>query len=124
MEIIRVNVWGKEFPLEIVFDCYKNEVVTEPQKKALAVFLEHPEWIASSKQDVVSFCKKRVFDFWGKHISDEVFDYIVPKEIYIKRDDDNHRVALMCDFKYDPEQGVAVVFSGDGKVTVGIQNII
>ena len=31
---------------------------------------------------------------------------------------------MMCKYKYDPEHGMAIVYSADGKVTVGIQDII
>ena len=30
----------------------------------------------------------------------------------------------MCKYRYDPEHGLAVVFSHEGKVSVGIQDII
>ena len=38
--------------------------------------------------------------------------------------DENSKVAVMCNYKFDPEHGLAIIFTHEGKVTVGSQDII
>ena len=63
----------------------------------------------------------------GKFINikkDNIFSYIKPDYLFVKRDDECPRVALMCKYRYEPENGLAIVYSSDGKAKVGIQDII
>ena len=55
---------------------------------------------------------------------DNIFSYIKPECLFVKRDKGNPKIAMMCKYRYDLEHGLAVVFSSDGEVTVGMQDII
>ena len=55
---------------------------------------------------------------------DNIFSYIKPDYLLIKRDAENPRVAMMCKYRYEPEHGLTVVFPHDGQIVVGIQDII
>ena len=55
---------------------------------------------------------------------DNIFSYIKPECLFVKRDKENPRIAMICKYRYDLEHGLAVVFSSDGEVTVGMQDII
>ena len=57
-------------------------------------------------------------------IKDNIFSYIKPECLFVKRDKESSRIAMMCKYRYDLEHGLAVVFSSDGEVTVGMQDII
>jgi len=108
----------------IMYACYENEEVTTVQIQALKRFVAHPEWIKQSKSIVEKYCKKQVMEDAENSKKSNIFSYIKPDYLLVKRDTINPRVALMCDYRYDEEHGLAVVFSSDGEVTVGIQDII
>ncbi|MCM1054552.1 MAG: hypothetical protein NC394_03420 [Bacteroides sp.] len=124
IESLEINIWGREFSLPIEYDCYEGETVTEEQINAVSHFSAHLEWIANSKGCVETFCKEQVMKDEKNSKKNNIFSYIKPERIFVKRDKKHHRVALMCKYRYDLEHGLAVVFSSDGEITVGIQDII
>ena len=91
---------------------------------ALEAFKSQGRWIEDSKKKVEAFCRDDVKGDDENQKKDNIFSYIKPESIFVKRDKENPRVAIMCKYRYDPEHGIAVVFAHDGKVTVGIQDII
>ena len=123
-KMIKLIIWGREFSLPVEFDCYKGEKVTKEQMSALEVFISQEKWLEDSKKDVEIFCREKVLEDTENQKRDNIFSYVKPESIFVKRDKENPRVAIMCKYRYDPEHGLAVVFSYDGKVTVGIQDII
>lgn len=123
-DIQNIIIWKREFSLPVRYDCYKGETVTEAQISALKNFLSHEEWITMAKADVEAYCKESVSKDAENNKKDNIFSYIKPDGIFVKRDEDQPRVALMCNYRYDPEHGLAIVFAYDGTVEVGLQNII
>lgn len=123
-ETIKLFIWGREFTLPIEYDCYKGEKVTKEQIAALRNFAGHKNWIEASKSKVEEYCREQVLEDEENQKKDNIFSYIRPDYILIKRDAENPRVVMMCKYRYDPEHGLAVIFSTDGAVIVGIQDTI
>ena len=117
-------IWGRQFSLPIEYDCYAGESVTEEQIAALEVFASHEDWIQKAKRQVEAYCKKRVMEDAQNEKKNNIFSYIKPEALFVKRDEGHPRVALMCKYRYDPENGLAVVFNAKGNATVGAQDII
>lgn len=124
IKTLTINIWNREFTLPIEYDCYKGEKITKEQMLAVEEFASHEEWIEASKENVEAFCKEQVLEDDKNQKKDNIFSYIKPDYLLVKRDISNPRVAIMCKYRYDPEHGLAVVFSHDGEVIVGIQDII
>ncbi|MDE6708104.1 MAG: hypothetical protein K2K06_08720 [Oscillospiraceae bacterium] len=124
IESLEINIWGREFNLPIEYDCYEGETVTEEQINAVSHFYAHSELIENAKNYVEAFCKDQVMEDEENGKKDNIFSYIKPECIFVKRDKECSRIALMCKYRYDLEHSLAVVFSADGEITVGIQDII
>ncbi len=124
IESIEIIIWGREFNLPIEYNCYQDEKVTKEQIEALKCFIAHPQWIDEAKHHLEEYCKDDVMGDVENTKKDNIFSYIKPECLFVKRDKENHRIAMMCKYRYDLEHGLAVVFSLDGKITVGIQDII
>jgi hypothetical protein len=60
----------------------------------------------------------------GNQKKDNIFSYVKPEYLFVEHDNETPRIALMCKCRYELEHGLAVVFSTDGDVDVGIQDII
>lgn len=121
---INIKIWNRDFSLPIVYDCYAGENVTDEQINALDMFLKKSELITKSKENVIKFCLKKVNEDKTNQKKDNIFSYIKPEAIFVKRDEKNPRVALMCKYKYDLEHGLAIVFDYKGNIKVGLQDII
>lgn len=121
---IELLVWDRTFSLPVEYDCYKGETVTKKQIKALETFVTNPEWLSNSKVFVEDYCREAVQSDDENDKKDNVFSYVIPESIFVKRDKEKPRIALMCRYRYDPEHGLAIVFSSDGEISVGEQGII
>lgn len=124
IDSLKVSIWGRQFTLSVEYDCYEGEEVTKAQLQALKHFKSHTEWIEKSKSIVEDYCKEQVMSDEENAKKDNIFSYIKPECIFVKRDKVNPRIAIMCKYRYDLEHGLAVVFSSNGEVVVGIQDII
>jgi len=124
IESLEVSIWGRSFELPVEYDCYEDEEVTKAQIQAIKRFKSHTEWIEQSKSVVEDYCIKQVMSDDENAKKDNIFSYLKPECLFVKRDKENSRIAMMCKYRYDLEHGLAVVFSSDGEVTVGIQDII
>ncbi len=115
------SIWGRELELEIIYDCYDGEKVLPIQKEAYNAFVMDGNEMNNSKEAVKKYCLEENKEEIGTDRIDNIFKYVMPESIFIKRDG---RVALLCKYRYDMEHGIAVVFM-DGKfIEVGSQDII
>ncbi len=124
IETLEIIIWDREFTLPVEYDCYEDETVTKGQIKALKSFVTHKEWLTKAKKSTEDYCRKEVMADDENQKKGNIFSYIKPDYLFVKRDAANSRVALMCKYRYDMEHGLAIVFSSKGEITVGIQDII
>ena len=117
---INIIIWGKKFTLPIEYDCYEGESITDKQVEAVDSFIMHPDWIEKSKNKVEAYCKDEVM----RDNKNDIFSYVDPRYLFVKRNEQEPSVAIMLNYYYDPEHGLAVVFKLNGEVMVGSQDII
>ncbi len=121
---LEFNVWGRDFSLQVEYDCYEGETVSPEQEDAIKAFMSHSEWIEEAKHTVENYCKEAVLADCENQKKDNIFSYIKPEFLFVPRNKKCPRVLLVCKYRYDPEHGLAVVFSADGDISVGPQDII
>lgn len=124
IKAVKIPVWGRDFDLPVEYEYYASEVETDAQVNAIKEFLFHEDWIDAAKEEVENYCRSAVLEDEENGKKDNVFSYIKPDFLFVKRDAEKPRIALMCNYRYDLEHGLAIVFSHDGRITVGIQDII
>lgn len=120
---LNLSIWEREFELPIDYNCYEGESVTERQIELLDKFRKHPEWIDRSKSLVEDYCEYQVQADEENKKKDNIFSYIKPTCIFIKNVT-KPRMAIMCNYRYDEEHGIAIVFGDDGEISIGSQDII
>ncbi len=120
---IDMNIWGRDFDLKVEFDCYRGEKVTKSQEEALKKIIKNIDLINKSKKMLEKYCEKSVYADNENQKKDNVFSYIKPDYIFVKRED-KPRVAIMCKYKYDMEHGLAIVFEDSGNITIELQDEI
>lgn len=109
MSKVKLNIWGREFDLDVIFDCYDDEKVTDFQKNILNEFINNTKPINNTLDSVKEYCLKDE-NLQGTDNIDNIFKYVIPRSIYIERKETKGTVVLLCDYKFDPEHGLAVVF--------------
>lgn len=124
INMLNIKIWGREISLNVEYDCYDGEKITPKQIEAVERFCGNLFWVDRAKKDVVKYCKAEVEGDDENKKKDNIFSYVKPEALFVKRDDEKSRVAIMCKYRYDPEHGLAIVFDSKGNVTVGMQDII
>lgn len=124
IKTLNIEIWGREFSLNVEYDCYAGEEVTANQIEAVERLTNNLSWFDKAKKDVVRYCKARVDSDNENQKKDNIFSYVKPEAIFVKRDDKKSRIALMCKYRYDSEHGLAIVFDANGNIAVGAQDII
>ena len=112
MNKYKTEIWGRSFNLSVLFDCYKGETVTKKQEEAFSRFVDKAGLIDNALPSVKRYC---IEDENTRGISqiDNIFKYVMPKAIFVKRTKLMRVVALMCDYKYDREHGIALLFENE-----------
>lgn len=121
---LNIEIWGRNFSLNVEYDCYAGEKITLEQIEAVERLGGNISWFNKAKEAVVKYCKDEVDGDDENQKKDNIFSYIKPEAIFVKRDDQKSRIALMCKYRYDPEHGIAIVFDRNGNITIGSQDII
>ena len=55
---------------------------------------------------------------------ENIFRYVMPKSVFIPHTKGHRIAAIMCNYKFDMEHGIAVVFENGELIKVGSQDII
>lgn len=118
-------IWGREMTLPMVFDCYEGEKVLPYQRAALRWFLEDLTPLNAALPAVEEYCRAVDWEEFGDRPVENIFRYVMPQQIFVKRTDDDSRVVgLLCAYRFDAENGLAVVFRNEALERVGTQNIV
>lgn len=118
---VALNLWGRDFQLKVVYDCLGSENVLEEQVTSLEEFLRTD---TSKSLDLMkAHCLKENGAEIGDKI-DNIFKYVIPRSLYVPRKQKKPTVAILCDYKFDMEHGIAVVFENGQFKKVGSQDIV
>lgn len=119
-----VDLWGRNFDLDLNFDCYTGEEILESQNDAIKAFLDSNDTINDSLDIVKNYCLSKNKAEIGSEDIENIFKFVIPKYIFIQRNEKEHIVSLMCNYRFDPEDGIAVVFKNEHFFKIGKQDII
>lgn len=119
----KLTIWSRNFDLDIEYDVFEGETITEQQEKALSSFLDNASILDACKSKVEKYCVTNSNGQIDK--VDNIFKYVIPRALYVVRNNDEKRtVALMCNFKFDMEHGMAIVFENESLSEIGEEGIV
>ena len=121
---IKVTIWGRELELGITYDCYSGEEILEAQKDAVQAFVKATNNIDKALDSVKKYCLSENKEEIGSSTIENIFKFVAPKYLYIVRDAKKHVVSIMCNYKFDVENGIAIVFENEQFSKIVKQNII
>jgi len=116
-------IWGRKFALSVQYDCYEGEDILPIQEEAFDCFKKESDIILASDQEMKKYCLEKNKAEIGENI-DNIFKYVMPASIFVKRTREKHIVALMCNYKFDMEHGLAIVFEDEKLSQIGSQDIV
>lgn len=124
MNRVHVTIWGRELELEVKYDCYDNEEITTTQKEALEDILNNSNSLDSSLEELKQYCLSNNKEEIGADDIENIFKYVAPKYLYVVRDNEKHIVALMCNYRFDSENGIVILFENEKLSKIGKQDIV
>ena len=120
----KLTIWGREFDLRVVFDCFDDEEVLTIQEQALEAFLKADAAIENSKKQVENYILNDDYAELETDSIDNIFKYVIPTDIYLPRTPEIRTAAILCDYRFDEEHGIAVVFENEQFKEIGTQDIV
>lgn len=117
-----LKIWGQEFELNVVYECYPGEEVLDSQRAAFEQ-LCNTNNIDAALDYVKAYVKTTATSQVESPI-DNIFKYVMPKSIYVPHNKKSAQIAIMCNYKFDTEHGLAVVFENGNYKEIGAQDII
>ena len=123
MTKINITIYGREFNLPIEFDLRDNEDVASNWLEAVKKF-KGLKKIDDSLKELVKYCYKKNPDEFKYNDGDNIFKYIMPKYIYIPRKNNSRIVAIMCNYKFDEENGIAIIYKNEKYNNIINQDVV
>lgn len=123
MNKINMTIWGREFELPVMIKQFKGKDITETQKEAADEFESCESVVNAARKDVEQYVLNNGLKDTGATEVDNIFKYVIPKSISIPKAKDRV-VAIMCNYKFDMEHGIAIVFENEKFKNIGPQDII
>lgn len=120
------KIWNRECKVKLIFDCYEGEEIDDIQKNAAIDFEKN---IQKYTENGLTKLKTYILENYQDAINEDsifnIFKYVVPKTVYVSKDPAMRKViGLLCHFRFDEENGIAVKYV-DGKITdIGGQQIV
>lgn len=116
-------VWGRNFELDIDFDCFPGEDISDMQRLALEKFIE-TGCVNEVETEIKDYCLRKNRDEIKEESIENIFRYVIPESIYVVNESEKRIVALMCEYKFDIEHGLAIVFENEHLQAIGPQDVI
>ena len=119
-----VEIWGRKLEIGITYESYSSEPVIDSQMIAAKKIFEEPNAFGEALEEVKKYCIKNSNNMINEKSIENIFRYVMPQELFVEQNPNKRRVALMCNYKFDEEHGIAVVFENEHFIQVGVQDIV
>ncbi|MGN9106733.1 DUF6985 domain-containing protein [Oliverpabstia intestinalis] len=123
MSKVKTTIWGREFELPVIVKQFKGKDVTEIQEDAVDQLERNMVIFDSAESEVEKYILKNGLKENGISEVDNIFKYVMPKSISVPKAK-KRVVALMCNYKFDMEHGIAVIFEDEKFKKVGPQDLV
>ncbi len=117
----KMTIWGREFDIKVIFDVFTGEEVLAEQNEALEAFCEVADTLMTDSTDIEKYCLNNNRNEIGDSV-DNIFKYVIPTSLLVKRDTKKRKVALLCNYRFDEEHGVALIFENEKLVRISSQD--
>ena len=110
VDTLKMALWGKDVELGIDFDVMPDEAPYDEQRAILQSLVENWSVVEDSKGSVESYCSSTDPEHSTYFETHDINDYVIPKTIWVKHRPSSKTIALLCEYRFDLEDGLAVVF--------------
>ena len=123
MSKCNIVIWDRAFDLSVVYECYSGEEVLESQRESFAMLEENVQEVTDSLEAVKEYVRETSAGKLGEDRIENIFKYVMPKMIFVPHTPKHRIAAIMCNYKFDMEHGIAVVFENGKLKEIGPEDI-
>ena len=123
MNKVKVSIWDREFDITVSYSCYPGEQITDVQKSAVDSFLGNQKEVLRALDDLKRYVEKTNNEGVKAEQIENIFKYVMPKNLFVPRTK-VETIAILCNYKFDMENGIAVVFEGGKLKNIGTEDTI
>lgn len=123
MSKITCSIWGRTFNIPVDFDVFEGEAILDAQNEAVARLSAKMPDALTSIDAIAKYCRKADKNLFPQDV-DNIFRYVMPVSFYVKRKAQKRVIALLCNYRFDEENGIAIVFENEKLSKIGPQDII
>ncbi|MGN0297760.1 MAG: hypothetical protein ACI4C1_01005 [Lachnospiraceae bacterium] len=122
---IKLNVWGREFNIDLIFQNYSGQAPDELQWKTYQNFMKQFDMhMEEAYQAFEGYCAERYPEEIGSKFQN-IFKYIIPRLIFIEEEFNGIcSIGFDCYFRLNLEDNLVAKFENDILVEVGDEHII
>lgn len=119
---IEVVLWGRELKLDVVYQYYPGGGVNENQLNTLKLIstVDFSEALVELKKYMI---KNNSEEIEGESL-ENIYRFVMPRRVLITRETEKRVFAFMCNYKFDMEHGLAIIFENERFKEVGPKDII
>jgi hypothetical protein len=118
------EVWGRELDLRVSFEDLDDVGVGAEQWAALGHIILKWDAVDGSLPALQKYYREQNPSELEGMPDDNAFRYVMPKYLFVPQGVKKRTVALMCDYRFDPEHGLALVFENETLREIGPQDVI
>ena len=107
----KITIWGRNFNLTIEYTGFPDENMTEEQRLAVDKLIDSMNDLTDSSGVEKYILKENGDDVGGK--IDNIFKYVIPTALFAPIQRSKRIIAILCDYRFDEEHGIAVVFENE-----------
>lgn len=108
-----MNIWGRDFELEVYVRKSEETDITMLQNEAYDRFKSNNSIVNEAEKHLKTYILEKYKDNMDEEKIENIFRYVIPATIFLPRLIKERTVVLLCDFKFDIEHGLAVVFENE-----------
>lgn len=124
MNKTKITIWGRDFELDVYMECYPGEIVLDSQKSALEALLNATDAIENAKTQVEEYVMTNNKESFPDGKLDNIFRYVMPVKVFVPHDKEHGLAAILCNYRFDMEHGLAVLFENGTYKSVGSQDTV
>jgi hypothetical protein len=102
---------------------FSGKEPTDVQKEAVVKFEANTDIITEAREQVEKYILANGLKANGIDKVDNIFKYVMPKTIVVPKAK-SRVIGLICNYKFDAEHGLAVVFENEKFKEIGAQDIV
>lgn len=116
----KFKIWNRDLNLRILYECNENEEPLEKQEETLKEFIKiiPKEKVLINDTKIKEFCINEDGKRFPEKRIDNIFKYVMPKSIFVLRNSAKNKVIIECDYKYNTENNINIVFENNKFVRI------